>query len=130
VRRLDVLGPIIERRLDLCRRKGFDGVGPDNVDAYQNESGFPLSARDQIRFNRFVARAAHARGLSVGLKNDLDQAAELEPAFDWALSEQCFEYSECERLLPFVRARKAVFTVEYALSRDRFCRSARGLGLM
>ena len=33
VRALDVLGPIIERRLDLCARKGFDGVEADNVDA-------------------------------------------------------------------------------------------------
>jgi hypothetical protein len=40
VRRLDVLGPILERRLDLCRQKGFDAVEPDNVDAYANDSGF------------------------------------------------------------------------------------------
>ena len=45
IRRLDVLGPILKRRLDLCRRKGFDGVEPDNVDAYANDSGFPLSER-------------------------------------------------------------------------------------
>ena len=30
-------------------------------------------AADQLRFNRFLAAAAHARGLSIGLKNDLDQ---------------------------------------------------------
>src|SRR4051794_9896951 len=30
IRRVDVLGPIMERRLDRCRRTGFDGVEADN----------------------------------------------------------------------------------------------------
>jgi Glycoside-hydrolase family GH114 len=130
VRRLDVLGPILERRLDLCRQKGFDAVEPDNVDAYANDSGFPLTADDQLRFNRFIASAAHARGLSVGLKNDLDQAAALQPDFDWALNEQCFQYHECDRLQPFVRAGKAVFVAEYELATASFCPQARAAGIM
>jgi hypothetical protein len=128
IRRLDVLGPVLKRRLDLCRRKGFDGVEPDNVDAYANDSGFPLSAADQLRFNRFVATAAHARGLSVGLKNDLDQVRALEPAFDWALSEQCFQYHECDALKPFTRAGKAVFVTEYHLPLRAFCAQASAAG--
>jgi hypothetical protein len=130
IRRLDVLGPILKRRLDLCVQKGFDAVEPDNVDAYANDSGFPLKAADQLRFNRYIARAAHARGLSVGLKNDLDQAAALEPDFDWALNEQCFQYTECDRLQPFVRAGKAVFVAEYELDPAVFCPQAKAAGLM
>jgi hypothetical protein len=130
IRRLDVLGPIMERRLDLCRRKGFDGVEADNVDGYANPTGFPLTGADQLAYNRFLARAAHARGLSIGLKNDLDQVRALEPSFDWALNEQCFQYDECDRLLPFVRAGKAVFTVEYSLPTSAFCARARRLGFM
>jgi hypothetical protein len=130
VRRLDVLGPIMERRLDLCRSKGFDAVEADNVDGYANASGFPLTGADQLAYNRFVARAAHARGLSIGLKNDLDQVTALEPSFDWALNEQCFQYDECDRLAQFVRARKAVFTVEYERSPAAFCARSRQLGFM
>jgi hypothetical protein len=130
IRRLDVLGPILKRRLDLCAQKGFDAVEPDNVDAYANDSGFPLAAADQLRFNRYIARAAHARGLSVGLKNDLDQAAALQPDFDWALNEQCFQYTECSRLQPFVRAGKAVFVVEYELDPAAFCAQAQAARLM
>jgi len=129
VRRLDLLGPILERRLDLCQAKGFDGVEFDNVDAYANPSGFPLTAGDQLRFNRFLAAAAHRRGLSAGLKNDLEQVAALEPDFDWALNEQCYEYDECDRLAPFVRAHKAVFVAEYALDTAAFCARARSAGL-
>ena len=102
----------------------------DNVDAYANDSGFPLRAADQLRFNRFLARAAHARGLSIGLKNDLDQVKALEPAFDWALNEQCFQYEECDRLRPFTAAGKAVFVAEYELAPSAFCAQARAAGLM
>jgi hypothetical protein len=130
IRRLDLLGPILQARLDLCRQKGFDAVEPDNVDAYANDSGFPLTADDQLRFNRFLAGAAHARGLSVGLKNDLDQAAALEPDFDWALNEQCFQYHECDRLQPFTRAGKAVFVAEYELATTGFCAQANAAGIM
>ncbi|HEY6887128.1 MAG TPA: endo alpha-1,4 polygalactosaminidase, partial [Solirubrobacter sp.] len=130
VRRLDVLGPIMEARMDLCRGKGFDAVEADNVDGYANKSGFPLTANDQLRFNRFLATAAHARGLSIGLKNDLDQVAQLEPDFDWALNEQCFQYDECDRLKPFVAAGKAVFVTEYELEPAAFCARARADGFM
>jgi hypothetical protein len=130
IRRLDVLGPIMERRMDLCREKGFDGVEPDNVDGYSNRSGFSLTAADQLAYNRFLARAAHARGLSIGLKNDLGQVAELEPHFDWALNESCYAYRECDLLTPFVAAGKAVFHVEYDLATSQFCADARSRGFM
>src|SRR5258705_316926 len=82
-------------------------IEPDNVDGYANSSGFPLSAKDQLAYNRWLAEAAHARGLSIALKNDLDQVAALAPYFDWALNEECFQYKECGSLAPFTTAGKA-----------------------
>lgn len=128
IRRLDLLAPLIEARLDLCRAKGFHGVEPDNIDAYANHSGFALSAADQLAYNRWLAAAAHARGLSIGLKNDLEQIPQLLEHFDWALNEQCFEYDECDALLPFIAAGKAVFHVEYHLAPAQFCSRAQQLG--
>ncbi|MFC1419256.1 endo alpha-1,4 polygalactosaminidase [Streptacidiphilus cavernicola] len=125
VRRLDLLRPIIARRFDMCRAKGFDAVEPDNVDGYQNHSGFPLTAADQLAFNRMVAGLAHQRGLAVGLKNDLDQVPGLVGAFDFAVNEQCAEYQECDALLPFIRQGKAVFQAEYHLPVADFCPAAR-----
>ncbi len=124
IRRLDILGPILSARMDLCKQKGFDGIEPDNVDGYTNKTGFPLTAQDQLTFNTWLASAAHARGLSVGLKNDIDQASQLVGSFDWALNEQCFEYNECSTLAPFTKAGKAVFEVEYNLSTSQFCPQA------
>ncbi len=121
IRRLDILGPIMERRLDMCRAKGFDGVELDEVDGWLHETGFPLTAADQLRYNRFLAREAHRRGLAAGLKNDLEQIPQLVSSFDFAINEQCFQYSECVRLRPFIAERKAVFHVEYEVAPRRFC---------
>jgi hypothetical protein len=128
IRRLDILGPIMEARMDLAVQKGFDGVEPDNVDGYSNKTGFPLTYQDQLDYNIFLANAAHERGLSVALKNDIEQIVDLEPHFDWALNEQCFQYRECDwpngGLLNFINAGKAVMNVEYKLRTSKFCPQA------
>lgn len=127
IRQIDLLTPIMAARLDMAVTKGCDGVEPDNVDGYANDSGFPLTGADQLAYNRWLAQAAHSRGLSVGLKNDLDQVPDLVADFDWALNEQCVEFGECARLLPFVQARKAVFGVEYAGDPAVFCPTVNAL---
>ena len=124
IRDLTTLGPIMQARLDLAGQKGCDGVEPDNVDGYANNSGFPLTTNDQLTYNSWLATEAHSRGLSIGLKNDLDQIPELLPYFDWALNEQCFQYDECDLLLPFIQAGKAVFGVEYEGQLADFCPQA------
>lgn len=105
---------IMRARMDLAASKGCDGVEPDNVDGYTNNPGFSLTSTTQLDYNRFLAEEAHARGLSIGLKNDVDQVRALEPWFDWALNEECLSYNECYQNQPFIDAGKAVFHVEYA----------------
>ena len=121
IRRLDTLGPILAARFDLAVTKQCDGIEPDNIDGYTNSTGFPLTAADQLVFNRWLATQAHRRGLSIGLKNDLDQVQQLVNDFDWALNEQCFQYNECDALLPFIQAGKPVFGVEYKGDTADFC---------
>jgi hypothetical protein len=62
------------------------------------------------RWLRAVARLAHARGLAVELENDLDQAAILQPSFDFAVDEQCAQYAECDLLAVFPPAPTAACT--------------------
>ncbi len=104
---------IIKRRLDLAKKRGCDGVEPDNMDGYLNDSGFDFGPEDQLDFNRFVANESHKRGMFAGLKNDFEQTAELVDYFDFALSEECFEFDECGALSVFVEKGKAVLNVEY-----------------
>lgn len=128
VRRIRLLAPIMTARMDRCVRKGFDGIEFDNVEGYANATGFPLGPRDQLRYNAWLANQAHRRGLSVALKNDLAQIDDLLPYFDFALNEECFTYDECDLLVPFVEAGKAVFGVEYELEVEEFCPLANDLG--
>jgi hypothetical protein len=124
IRQITILGPILEARMDVAVASGCDGIEADNVDGYQNSSGFPITYSDQLAFNKWLADKAHKRKLSIGLKNDLGQVVELEPYFDWALNEECFQYSECDSLLKFVNSGKAVFGVEYVGDPNSFCPAA------
>lgn len=101
-------------RLDLARSKGCDGVEPDNVDGYDNDSGFPLTGTTQLDYIRFLAAEAHARGLAIGLKSDVDQLDELVNDVDFAVNEQCHEYDECDGYAVFIARGKPVFNAEYA----------------
>jgi hypothetical protein len=104
---------IMRQRLDLAVQKGCDGVEPDNMDGYANGTGFGFTSTDQLAFNRFIASEAHGRGLSVGLKNDLDQVAQLVEYFDFSVNEQCHEFDECNLLAPFINTGKPVLNAEY-----------------
>jgi hypothetical protein len=105
---------IMQSRLDLAKQKGCDGVDPDNVDGYVNDTGFPLTAEDQLQYNRFLAEEAHRRGLAIGLKNDLEQIPQLAQWFDFSVNEQCHQFNECETLEPFTLANKAILNIEYS----------------
>jgi endo-alpha-1,4-polygalactosaminidase (GH114 family) len=127
----------VEARTEKCAHAGFDGVEYDVVDAYaqgHRVTGWHNSPQQQLAFDRALARIAHRNGLSVGLKNDLGQVPKLEPRFDFAVNEQCFQYHECTNnpapgYRAFTRAGKAVFAVEYRIPPSRFCAKARELGI-
>lgn len=128
IRKIDLLAPVMSARLDLAAQKGCDGVDPDNVNGYVNDTGFPLTYSDQVAYNIWLADQAHARRLSIGLKNDLEQIPDLLPFFDWALNESCFTYNECDLLTPFKLAGKPVFVIEYEMQPEAFCLKANELG--
>ncbi|NVB43361.1 endo alpha-1,4 polygalactosaminidase [Pseudenhygromyxa sp. WMMC2535] len=111
--RSPVVAAIMRSRLDLAVDKGCDGVEPDNVDGYDNDTGFEITSDDQLAFNRTLANAAHERGLAVGLKNDLAQVDALVDYYDFSVNEQCHEYDECAALEPFTAAQKPVWNAEY-----------------
>jgi hypothetical protein len=120
--------PIMEKRIAMCAHKGFDGVEPDNIAGWENKTGFPLTRADQRRYNLWIARQVHQRGMAVALKNDPRQAKELVGDFDFAVVEECFQYEECDLFKPFIAAGKAVFETEYELAPGEFCTQAKELG--
>ncbi len=132
IRQIELLAPIMRSRLDQCAAKGFDGIEPDNIDGYQQDTGFSLTYKDQLRYNIWLADEAHARGLSIGLKNVPEQVDDLLTHFDWALTEDCFDQGWCSELLPLINAGKAVFAAEYTdtgVDLDQACALAKELNI-
>ncbi|MFA5873708.1 MAG: endo alpha-1,4 polygalactosaminidase [Anaerolineales bacterium] len=132
IRKIDKLAPILRARLDLCALKGFDGVEPDNVEIYDNDSGFPITYADQLTFAIWLANEAHVRGLAIGLKNAPDMAADALPYFDFSVLEDCYVYTWCADLRPFLEAGKPVFAIEYTdmgVDFETACAEAESLGL-
>jgi hypothetical protein len=122
----NVVKPIMLARLQLAAYKGCDAVEPDNVDCYANSACLlSIDPTDgyqaQLAYNQWTANEAHALGLAVGLKNDLDQVADLQPFYDFAVNEQCGNYGECDTLLPFLKNDKAVFRTEYETTLSQWC---------
>jgi hypothetical protein len=119
--------PIIEKRIAMCARKGFDAVEPDNIAGWENKTGFDLTRADQLRYNRWIARQVHEAGMAVALKNDPKQAAGLVGLYDFAIVEECFQYEECGYYETFVEHGKAVYEAEYELEPSEFCAEAEKL---
>jgi hypothetical protein len=113
IRAQDSLRPILARRFDLCAAKGFDGVLLRNVDGYAHRTGFPLTAKDQLAYIRWLAAEARSRGLAVGIMNALELAPELVEDVDYAVSESCFEAGDCAALLEYRKRDMAAYVVEY-----------------
>ena len=131
IRRLDLLGPILEKRFDLCAVKGFDAIEPDMIDTYEADTGFDISRNDQLAFNRWIADQAHALGLAIGQKNVPELTPELVDAFDFAITEDCLADSWCEQMQPYTDAGKAVFAAEYTdreMTLAKICPRLKALG--
>jgi len=124
IRNYEKFADIMEARFDLAKSKGCDGIDADNMQNYQEETGFPTSAQDQLTYNLWLSEQAHRRGMSIGLKNDPEQVEDLLKHYDWSLIEDCSVYEWCEMLLPYIQAGKPVFQVEYTdtyTATDQFC---------
>jgi hypothetical protein len=130
IRLIDKLAPIMLARLDLCASKGFDGFEPDNMEIYTNNTGFPLTYEDQLKYALWLAEEAHKRGLAIGQKNASDQVVDLVDVYDFAITEDYFFYNEAESMIPYIKKGKPVFAAEYTdLPGDfaEFCKKSREL---
>jgi len=130
IRQVDKLAPIMLARLDLCKAKGFDAVEPDNMEIHTNNTGFPLTYEDQLRYALWFADESHKRGLAIGVKNAPDQVKDLVEHFDFAITEDAFFYGWAEKMKLFIEAGKPVFAAEYTdLGGDfeSYCRKSKDL---
>jgi hypothetical protein len=110
---------IMVSRLDTAQQKGCDGVDPDNVDGYSNkENALGLTKQMSIDYVNFLASEAHARNMSIGLKNAGEIIDSVIDNMQWSVNEQCAQYEECDTFIPFTDANKPVFHIEYPKGDD------------
>ncbi|ORX87277.1 hypothetical protein BCR32DRAFT_289400 [Anaeromyces robustus] len=111
------LKPIMSKRFDLAKEKGCDGIEPDNIDIYLSKKvkkwKIPITVEDQLSYDLWLTTEAHQRGLSIGMKNDIENASKMATYFDFAINEECYDYDECSNYEPFINMNKAVFTAAY-----------------
>ncbi len=130
IRQLSVIEPIMTARFRMCAEKGFDAVEPDNIEAFSNKSGFPITSQQQLAFNEWVAEEVHALGMAVLQKNDGQQTPQLSPYFDGALTEQCNQYRECSAFEPYLASGRPVLNAEYRLKDAKFCGADDAAGIV
>lgn len=98
--------------LARCAAKGFRAVEPDNLDSWSRSRG-RLTMRHNAGFAAALVAHAHARGLAVAQKNDVDMLAlRSVTRFDFAVVEECQVYSECGRFTAAYGRR--VIEIEYS----------------
>jgi hypothetical protein len=121
--------PILDARFKMCRTKGFDAVEPDNMDGWENSTGFKISAAQQLAFNEWVAADVHSHRMAAFQKNDPEQATQLQPYFNGMIDEQCNQYGECDSVKPYLTAGKPVLNAEYQ-TRGSYCTADNRAGIM
>lgn len=116
------LRDIMLARLDLAQSKGCQGVEPDLDDLHTYPTGFGITQAQQVAYNKELIDAAHARGMSMGLKNGPEGTfpkAMYDAGADWVVNEECNQFDECDGYDVFVKGGRAVFQVEYLDDQDR-----------
>ncbi len=129
---VDIRSPIVRQimaaRMDAAKAKGFDALEPDVMDAWQNNSGFPITQAEQTEYALWLAGQAHTRGMLIALKNVPELVPACVASFDFSIAEQAFSQNYTAALMPFIAAGKAVLAAEYAKSvRVTWCTKAKAL---
>jgi hypothetical protein len=96
-RRLDQLKPMLDERIAMCARKGFDAVELDDIDTFDPASttGFYLTPGDAQNYLAYAFNQVHKAGMTVLWKNTPGLAWWGMRYTDGAVVEECYVYHEC-----------------------------------
>ncbi|GFR49514.1 hypothetical protein Agub_g11555 [Astrephomene gubernaculifera] len=137
--RTALVNEVMLPRMRAAAASGCDGIEMDNVDAYGNVPPTSSQSRGvttahQLAYNAALLDAAHALGLSAGLKNalallgaNLPDGRAVADAYDWFLNERCWEFDECDYYGKYVKRPASVMGVEYCDSKQQFGTGSRNL---
>jgi hypothetical protein len=97
LRQLSALKPMIDARIAMCARKGFDSIELDDIDSFEpaSTSGFNLTPGDAQNFLAYTFNRIHRAGMTVLWKNTGILSWWGRDYADGAVVEECYVYSEC-----------------------------------
>lgn len=118
---------IMKARIEVAQENGCQGIDPDNIDGYANESGFDpsLEVGDTMDYLKKIADEVHSRGMLIGMKNadgivetakndnTTDEYKFINEYMDFSVTEECYRYTECDKYSIFTELKKPVFSIEY-----------------
>jgi len=96
-RQLDALKPMLDERLRMCARKGFDAVELDDIDSFDPPSttGFHLTPGDAENFLAYAFNEIHRLGMTGLWKNSPYLSWWGRRYADGAIVEECYFYRQC-----------------------------------
>jgi hypothetical protein len=122
---------IMDDRIAAAAAAGCDGLDASGLAGFSADNGLGFSRADELAYDRWLAGAAHAHGLSIGyVENDATLSQDLLADFDWVVAWSCVD-TDCPTAAPFVAAHKAAFLIEYGdeTRAAAVCPKALSLGL-
>jgi hypothetical protein len=115
---VDAWKAVMFKRFDLAKAIGCDGILGDRNDIAAYDTGFTITADDQLAWYQTVATETRVRGLSAGMKDAEEIPGftdQLAPDFDWFVIQRCAEYQDCDAARPFINLHKDVFAIDYQI---------------
>jgi Glycoside-hydrolase family GH114 len=96
-RQLDALKPMLDERIAMCARKGFDAVELDDIDSFDPPSttGFNLTPGDAQNFLADAFNEIHRYGMTALWKNSPYLTWWGRHYADGAIVEECYLYQQC-----------------------------------
>ena len=97
LRQLDALKPMLDRRIAMCARKGFDAVELDDIDSFDPPSttGFRLTPGDAQNFLAYAFNQVHRDGMTALWKNSPLLSWWGRQYTDGAVVEECYVFHQC-----------------------------------
>lgn len=103
--------PVMTKRFEMVKSKGFDGFELDNTELHHHD---PKATRQHgIDYTIWIATTAHKMGLLVFWKNSLDLIKDVVNYFDGVINEEAIHYNETGPLKLFYEQNKPVWVFEY-----------------
>ncbi len=96
-RQLDALKPMLNERISMCARKGFDAVELDDIDSFDPPAttGFELTPGDAQNYLAYAFNQIHRLGMTALWKNSPYLSWWGRRYSDGAVVEECYIYRQC-----------------------------------